>query len=265
MKLHYKVIAAIGAISVFSCVLSVSEAAKIDAYKNILLSKSYTIKYDNITPPRRLTNRDKTPLFGNSGMAVDKNDYLTNRQRSGVVTSDGQNRYEEVGDGTFSQCRLIKGNEVFNFTKYPQKDNPKLFEFMGVKKNRVEAMKRNYLAEAIEGESFGDTEATRLLNSILSKNGKAVYSYVGSGSLSGGLSYEDYKSSSGGVTGVIRYYFNGNSLVKIASAEYYKSASGAMEGFKTIVKINEFTASPETNLLKLPEGLKDTTKRKDKE
>ncbi|MBO6177941.1 MAG: hypothetical protein J6O04_02040 [Selenomonadaceae bacterium] len=261
MKLHYKVIAAIAAISVFSCVLSVSEAAKIDAYKNILLSKSYTIKYDNITPPRRLTNRDKTPLFGNSGMAVDKNDYLTNRQRSGVVTSDGQNRYEEVGDGTFSQCRLIKGNEVFNFTKYPQKNNPKIFEYMGNKKNKVAAVKRNYLAEAVEGESYGDTDVTRILNIMLSKNANATYFYAGGGALPNGLSYEDYKSSAGGFTGVIRYYFNGNDLVKIAATEFYKNNSGNLEGAKHIIKIKEFVSEPDQQLLKLPEGLSDTTKR----
>ncbi len=265
MNWRKKVALFIGGAAIFSSVSLDAEAAKTDVYRDILLSKSYTIKYDNITPPKRPTNKDKAPLFGSSGMAVEKNDYLTNRRRSGIVTSDGENRYEEVGDGAFSQCRLYKGNRVYNFTKYPNKDNPRLFDYMGSKKNKVEAVERNYLAEALSGESYGDADTTRLINAILPKDKKAaesmVYTIVGAGSLPNGLTYEDYKGNLGGVTSVIRYYFDGDTLTKIAAAEYYRNSSGNIEGTKHIIKIKEFSPIPDKSLLKLPEGLEDVTKR----
>ena len=264
MKISAKFAVALAA-ACCSCVFSPSEAAKIDVYRDMLLSRNYTIRYDNITPPKRQTNRDKLPLFGNSGMAVEKNDYLTNRPRSGVIVSDGTNRYEEVGDGAFSQCRLYKGNSAYNFTKYPKKDNPRLFDYMGSKKNKVAAVERNYLAEAISGESYGDADTTRLINAMLPNDKKAaesmVYTIAGAGSLPNGLTYEDYKGSSGGVTSVIRYYFDGDTLTKIAAAEYYRNSSGNIEGTKHIIKIKEFSPTPDRTLLKLPEGLEDVTKR----
>lgn len=269
MKASYKTVAVLSVSALLSTIFATGEAAKIDAYRDMLISKSYTIRYDNITPPKRQTNRDKSPLFGNSGMAVEKNDYLTNRQRSAIVTSDGENRYEEVGDGTFSQCRLIKGNEVFNFTKYPNKENPKEIEYMGSKKNKVEAVERNYLAESLEGESYGDTDITRILNAILPQDkkpaGSMVYAFAGAGNLPSGLSYEDYKGNVGNVTSVIRYYFNGANLTKIAAVEYYKDPAGNLQGQKFIANIKEFSAEPDAKLLKLPAGVEDATKRKNKE
>ena len=40
-----------------------AEAAQIDAYREILLSNSYTIRYENITPAPRVTNKDRRPAI----------------------------------------------------------------------------------------------------------------------------------------------------------------------------------------------------------
>lgn len=53
MKLNRKIALFLGAAAICSGLFSEAEAAKIDNFKNILLSGSYTIKYDNITPPKR--------------------------------------------------------------------------------------------------------------------------------------------------------------------------------------------------------------------
>ena len=237
--------------------MSHGEAARIDAYRGILQGGSYTIQYDNVTPSERVTNRDKVELFGRSGMSVEKNDYLTNRQKSGIVVSEGDNRYEEVGDGEFNSCHLSRQGEDFYFTKY-KKDGK--YEYFGVKKNKVEATSRNYLAETVAGKSYGDQDMTRLINSMLSAGRSGGYTYVKGGNLSDGLVYEDYKGSYDGRTHIIRYYFQGNTLVKIAAADFYR-IGGSIDGHKCIIKIKEFTGTPDTNLLRLPTGVEDVTKR----
>ena len=78
-----------------------AEAAKIDAYREILLGNSYTIRYENLTPAPRVTNKDRVELYGKSGLAIEENDYLLNRPRIGIITADGSDRYEEVGSEDF--------------------------------------------------------------------------------------------------------------------------------------------------------------------
>ena len=139
-------------------------AAKIDIYQEILMSNSYTIRYDNLTPAPRVTNRDRVELYGKSGLAVENNDYLLNKPKSGVITCAGNDKYEEVGNDDFYICRLSKNGEDFFFTKY-RKGNK--FEYFGTKKNHVKANEKNYLAEIVEGKSYGDADMSRLLNAIL--------------------------------------------------------------------------------------------------
>ena len=64
-----------------------------------------------------------------------------------------------------------------------------------------------------------------------------------------------------GVTEVVRYYFEGDNLVKISAASYSKNLDGKIEGRRCIIKINEFSAVPDRALLNLPAGVKDDTKR----
>ena len=56
--------------------ISSVEAARIDAYREILLGGRYTIQCENLTPTARITNRTKMELYGKSGLAVDSNDFF---------------------------------------------------------------------------------------------------------------------------------------------------------------------------------------------
>ena len=230
---------------------------KIDVYRKILLGGRYTIRCENLTPTSRVTNRTKMELYGKSGLAVDANDFFVNRPVSDVVVSDGDDRYEEVGYEDFHQCRLVRGGENFFFTKYV--DNGAVTYF-GSKKGKVSANGRNYMAELIDGESYGDEDFSRLLNAML-EDGDVRYEFVTAGELDGGLTYEDYRARDGEELSAIRYYFDGDRLVKIAFASYGRDARGRAQGSKCIVRINEFRAEPDVNLLRLPDGLEDVTKR----
>ena len=239
-----------------------ASATKIDAYQKILLSNSYTIRYENLTPAPRVTNRDKVELYGKSGLAVESNDYLLNKPKNGVITCAENAKYEEVGNEDFYICRLSKNGEDFFFTKYKKGGK---FEYFGTKKNHVKANEKNYLAEIIEGKSYGDADMSRLLNAILPNENKSAeqnkYRFIAAGNLENNLSYEDYRTDNDGVTEVVRYYFEGDKLVKIASASYSKNLDGKIDGRRCIIKINEFSAVPNRDLLNLPAGVKDDTKR----
>ena len=239
-----------------------AEAAKIDAYREILLGNSYTIRYENLTPAPRVTNKDRVELYGKSGLAVEENEYLVNRPKTGVITASGGDRYEEVGSDDLYMCRLSKDGEDFFFTKYQKRGK---WEYVGERKNRVVANDKNYLAEILEGKSFGDADMTHLLNAILPNDMKSAaqysYRFIAAGKIASGLDYEDFRADSGGVTEVVRYYFDAGKLVKIAAASYHRKADGKIDGRKCIIKISEFSATPESSLLKLPAELKDVTRR----
>ena len=234
-----------------------AEAAKIEAYQKILESGRYTIRYENLTPAPRVTNKDVMELYGKNGLAVERNDFFLNRPLSGLIVGDGANRYEEVGYKDFFQCRLIKGGENFIFTKYKKGGG---FEYFGDKKGKVSANPRNYLVELLSGESFGDANFTEMMTAIISDSKKnsaqKKYKFVTGSKLDNGLTYEDFSAKDGESIGAIRYYFDGNALKKIAFATFDKGK------FRNcIVKILEFNSAPEQNFLSLPSGLVDTTKR----
>lgn len=239
------------------------QAAKIDAYQKILDGGRYTIRYENFTPAERITNRNVVELYGKNGLAVGTNDFFLNRPLSGVIVGDGENRYEEVGYKDFFQCRLVKGGENFIFTKYAGKRGG--FEYFGDKKGKVTANPRNYLVELLSGMSFGDANFTEMMTAIVSDAKKSSaqrkYKLMASGTLADGQTYEDFAARDGDTVSAIRYCFDGDKLTKIFFASYGRNEFGELKARRCIVKILEFGASPDKNLLSLPSGLVDTTKR----
>lgn len=252
--------------ALFTVSTSITEAGNIDTYRKLLINNTYTIKYENVTAIPRKTNKDKVAIYGYKGLAVDKADYLTNRQVSGVITANGKDKYEEVGDNIFKMCRLNKGKNSYIFTRYIKNDK---WNFFGNKKGKVKAVKVNVLANIVDGQSYGDQDMSTVLNAILPPHLRSIdmpsFEYVTSGWLNNGLNYEDYQSSHDGILEAIRYYFNGYNLVKIAYARSFTDSDGRLNGHKCIIKINEFSPTPDEKLLKLPEGLADETKREEAE
>lgn len=238
-------------------------ASKLDPYRQMLQSNAYTIRYENITPPPRITNADRVELYGKSGLAVEGNDYLLNKPKRGIITCAGKDRYEEVGNDDLYLCRLSKDAEEFFYTKYKRGND---WEYFGTRKNRVEANSKNYLAQLIEGDSYGDSDTSRLINAVLPDNaksaGQASYKFVAAGNLSDGIAYEDYRADFDGTSEIVRYYFKDNALIKIAAASYKKAPDGKIDGRKCIIRINEFSNQPDRSLLNLPEKVQDVTRRR---
>lgn len=247
------------------CMAASAEASNLDTYRNLLLKKQYTIKYQDITPEPRVTNKDKIPLYGKNDMERGHSVFLLHKQTESVAVCDGDNRYEEISSGPFTQCRLQRGLDTYVYLKH---DNAGKTEIFGNKKNSVAAVETNLVAQTMLGSSYGSSAMSRYLNAMLPNENKTsdqpVFRYVTSGWLDNGLNYEDYKTENNGVYEAVRYYFNGYTLVKIAAIQYWKNAQGVLEGKKTIIKINEFSPTPDQSYLNLPAGVKDSTKRKKK-
>lgn len=254
-----------------------AESARLDVYREMLQKNFYTIKYENITPAPRVTNKDTVPLYGKNGLSIEENDLLVNKPKNGIITADGQNKYEEVGgevDGRpFYLCRLSKDGEDFFFTKYKkQNKETEKWKYVGTRRNRVKANDKNYLAEVLENESYGDVDMSRLINAILSIDDKSTqkfkYKPVAQGKLPNeNIFYEDYRGSieidGRAVTEIFRCYFDDNELVKISSAAFYLNDDGKADGRRCIIKVN-FSNEPNAELLQLPKGVKDETKRQKK-
>lgn len=241
-----------------------AEAGNLDTYRNLLARNTLTIKYEDITPVYRQTNKDKVSFYGKDGMNLNNANFVLNKQTEGIVVVNGADKYEEVGVGTTSVCSLTKGDKSYIFSKFELNGKTEYYGSRG--KGKVEANDRAMLAAALTGESYAGENLTRLLCAALPPEKKSadmpVYHYVGSGWLPGGLNYEDYRSDHEGVLEAVRYYFNGYELVKIAAASYYTLPDGSIDGKKTIIKIKEFSSKPDMSYLELPAGVKDVTKKK---
>ena len=111
---------------------AIAEASNIDTYRDLLMSKKYTIKYENVTPEERITNKDKITLTGNNTMRTGNISRLMYKPLECVVVSDGTNRYEEMGYDGFISCRLQNANGTYVFTKYNEGQGTAVW---GIKKN----------------------------------------------------------------------------------------------------------------------------------
>lgn len=237
-------------------------ADNLDTYKNLLLKKVYTIKYQNVTFEPRQTNKDKVSLIGNSYMDIGKIDALMYKPTQSIIVSNGDNRYEEVGNEMFTTCRLQEGNKTYVYTRAKVKG---VMTWFGSKKGEVVSSPTNRYAQLLQGEGYGNETMTRMLNAFLPNNrkgaGTATYTKVGEGRLDNGQTYIDYRSDGSGSFEVIRYYFNGVNMVKIASGLYFLNNSGEIvDGRRNIIHITEFSPTVAKEYLTLPEGLKDKTK-----
>lgn len=237
-------------------------ADNLDTYRNLLLKKTYTIKYTNVTFEPRQTNRDKVSLVGNNYMDISKIDALLYKPTQSVIVSDRDKRYEEVGNDAFTSCRLQLGDKTYVYTRAKVKN---VMTWFGSKKGEVVSTPTNRYAQLLQGDGYGNATMTRMLNACLPNNRKGAdtitYTKVGEGWLDNGLNYIDYRSDAKGSFEVIRYYFKDWTLVKIASGLYLLNNNGEIvDGRRNIIHITEFKPVAEEEYLKLPEGLKDKTK-----
>lgn len=285
--------------------LSFAECAEADALdncRNILLSGTYTIKYENITPPSREAMHEKFAMTSGK-VQPPENPYTMYKPAVGIVTASGDNRYVETNTqlvmpnvtinkaailgglvgitnlsdtlapdkkdkSEYSTCTLTKKDEQFVYTRITHE---KKVEYVGKKKGQVEAIKIKKGFKGYAPPDFGNYEMSRVLNALMPDEtkieGTVTYKRSGSGTLSNGLYYVDLKAVNTApnvIFDAIRYYFSGGNLVKIEAGQYYKNKAGKLDGTRTIINVTEFSGEAESKYFKLPAELKDVTKRDNK-
>ena len=281
--------------------VNIASADALDNCRQILMSGTYTVKFENITPPPREAMHEKFAMFSGK-VEPPENPYTMYKPVAGIVTASDSNRYVEtntqlvlpnvtvsksaIAEGLFggicgllskaldediekkseySTCILTKNDEKFIYTRIT---NENKVDYVGHKKGKVEAIKIKKGFKYGEQVDFGDSDMTRVLNALLPDDkkveGTVIYKRAGSGTLSGGLYYVDLKAvnpAQNVIFDAIRYYFQNGTLIKIEAGQYYKTKAGKLDGTRTIINVQEFTSEAETKYFKLPEGLKDVTKR----
>ena len=256
---------AMTAVIVATSYTSVS-ADSLDSYRQLLASNNFTLKYENISPAARNKNGDAVYMTNRSSMDVTDIDYMTNKATKCIVVASGDKRYEEVAINEAAACRLRDADEMFVFSRVAKNGQN---TYVGKKKGEVTAIAVDHMSIAANGESFGGDDATILLNAMMPNNSRPAggisYSKIGEGNLQNGLSYIDYKAHYAGRLELIRYYFKGNEMVKIAAGFYTTNSSGDItNGRHCILNIEQFNSEVDRNYLRLPAELKDKTDRKNK-
>lgn len=304
MKLKGTVLGIAAAIGVFT-IFGGAEAARLDAYRTMLETKRFTLKYEvesaNQTFGETATYEKDGVSYPLASSIADATMFMMNRVPSGgVVVVKGADKYFEAYSNGQEKIAFRQSSGVHSFThvtdlpaltKYFLEKNGEKFYFdkrtsssgkitylggvfdrLGI--NRVEA--GQYIhgpKEAMEREmNYGHPVIGWILSSILpDKNlpaSTAPPSYAPAGEgRSDGFYYEDYSAEKDNTFYAMRYYFDGDRLVKVSSVSYTKDADGNIDesGYeRRTVKIVEFSPKPDESYLSLPEGLKDVTKRKKK-
>ncbi len=286
---------------IFLSATSSACADALDDCREILLSGTYTVKYENITPPPREALHEKFMMYSGN-VEPPENPYTLYKPVVGIVTASGDKRYVETNTqlvlpnmtvskatikhsnfggisglldkvlspdkkdkSEYSTCTLTRNDEKFVYTRITYADK---VDYVGKKKGQVEAVKikKGFNSNPVD---FGNGDMTRVLNALLPDDGKVedtvVYKRAASGTLPNGLYYVDMKAvnpAKNVIFDAIRYYFDDGKLVKIEAGEYYRTKSGKLDGTRTIINVKEFTSDAETKYFKLPTELKDVTKRK---
>ena len=259
-----------------------ADAAKVDIYRDAILNKTFTIKYEIANPPVFETNKNAVFFDGKLQSAQTS---LVLKQYSGMITANGDVKYSEnyvsqqlnnIGrDGKIHYvgvCQLIKSDEVFDFYYEIENGTKKYFGTQGMfgKTHSVKANEgkgRTPYQIMLDEYNLGSPILTKAFLPIMPPE-KIVdtpktpkYKFVGSGNLEGSLSFEDFASDRNNIFSAVRYYFEGDKLVKIAQASYLKNGNEVSAYEKSVVNITEFSTTPEQSYLSLPAELKDKTKR----
>ncbi len=271
-----------------------------DALINKSFTLKYKIVTPPIRRTDKELNIVETGSFGGFKFLDMQDSALKKQVDSGIIVVDGDDRYVEKEYGAYTRvdftssnagaqtasmktvdksgaCVLTKGDEVFNFSWNLTKDNQKRY-FGGrgafgsysssVKANDDKNDKRSPYEKFLEEYNYGSAALAQALTALLPPErviatpNTPEYKLIGSGYIPGGLTYEDFAGHKNDTHYAVRYYFDGDRMVKIAAFNYSEDSTGIKSYEKTVVDITEFSTTPDQTYLSLPEGLKDKTKSK---
>lgn len=237
------------------------EASQLDKLRNIIESKHYFMKY---TVEMGFTQSASIKHQLQSGMVMGGNIQIGNAPDEYVlqyiIVCDGDKIYAEQSMGEESaRCYLQQGDQVFEFNRFTPRELEKpLYMSTYGRSNKIAARQR---VKADEEARYGSLYMERIINALFPYKEKndfeLLYHEDGSGFTEDGLRYFDLKAekSQGEGLDVIRYYFDGDCLVKISHASAFKYQEKT-EVNRVVINITNFSEIPNQSYLTLPKELK---------
>lgn len=243
-----------------ACLALVSpvEAARTDAYSAMLAEGSFTISYEDQTPASAVHNRKGVYLDWGKNLDDFQAEQPAYRGENRVAAGNGRLL---ISTAVVGGADLVLRTEAGSYSFQERKDKQGLKQHYAAEggSRQVSLNHRYRLEELLDEPDYGNARLSRALNIItpaeLKPAGTPVYYQAGSGSLPGGLFYEDYRADYDNGISAVRYYFQGNQMVKIAMVSYWKDKKGQEHASKGLLKINEFRSGANEADLNLPSDL----------
>ncbi len=216
---------------------------------------------------------------------------------TGIVVFDKDRSYIESvyyglpdGDSVYTKdegySALIKNDEIFEFLIQFSKGKKRYWGITswGFKTSKVKAepiqkfeerkkqifdrtdpYTRLLLDYRIDYDNYNLEDALKPLfppENVVVTPDNPICEFFAEGTLESGLTFEDfYGEKNNTFKKVIRYYFDGDKMVKIAVFHFSNNERGILRYKKYIVDIEEFSTTPDEKYFKMPEGITDATKR----
>lgn len=249
MKLQSKkACMALGLAAALTFAAAPGEAHQLDRYREMMGAEQYTVEYQDVTPREQQSDgelskkKQKKDAIALAKENVPAMTYTQNGEDWCYVYNYG-NGYKEYLLGKHDNRYWYRNHNG----EWSAMDGERTVK--GDWKNVNETMKVT-----------GSLGPGNLFNVIMPPEKKAMgvreYEFVDSGYLPGGLAYEDYRKHEDDGFHVARFYFDHGTLVKMAGAWYSRDDAGKMTGWKQIIEVRSFVATPTLSLLNAPTDLK---------
>lgn len=252
------------AIMLFGSATAFADA--LDDFRAAVESRTYMIRYKAESVQEFISagnqKRGRGNIAGGSVQGVPSMNTISN---TCFLVSDGEDFYAELFlFGNPPQYYLKQGDKFFEFQKIANGKKTLYVQFASDKPNIL--FSRTF-TPLDDGYRSGEREMKKAMGALFPDAPKTafekVYHRAGSGTMEDGLTYFDLKSddsveSSEGHFEIIRYYFRGAQLEKIAMGSYTR-AEDDVAGDRTIITVTQYSTVPDRGFLSLPPGVKEGT------
>lgn len=230
-------------------------ADALDDFKAVITNKRFLIKYTVQTDSTNDNDKRNTGYFMRSDGNAKILDNDFSKDIANFTFTEGING-EDFFIEIISTQKFGKMNVAVSYYKIGNK----LFQISRMIKDgkyKDFAKKIAALYEINDKKIYGNIHIKNIVDVLSNEEN---YSRAGSGTNDESLNYFDVKSKNdSNALKAMRFYFDGDTIKRIAIAEYSKNLnSDEIKGNRSIIEIEEFNSNPDENYFKLPEKFKKT-------
>lgn len=259
----------------FVCSSSMADANQLDNFRRLIESERYTIRYEVYDSSTQKGIEKMTRDMSGAGYysSIEKISEGTSNLPKYLVVRDMDAWYSEdtkpwqgYSEYIITYCHLGEGAEILDFQRSCFRGGKEKYSSIYSERDKNIVPRQ---AGAYDGNlPFGDPHFKYAITALFPEWTKNIfdgYHEVGSGTTEEGLTYYDlepvqmYEDDEGEEqdwVSAIRYYFQGDKLVKISSATTFQTAGEKPEIERIIIYVQDISPLPDQKYLQLPEELK---------